>query len=78
MEPIHGHPEQIHTELVMYQETFEALVEELCAGGQYNPRDLVFLEQQLAIFLYTCVTGITSPHVAERFQYSKTTINKYV
>ena len=78
LELLLGHPERIHTELGMYRETFDALVEELHAGGQFNPGDLVTLEEQLAIFLYTCVTGLTSPHVGERFQHSTDTINKYV
>ena len=34
----------------------------------------VSLEEQLAIFLYTCVTGLTTRHVAECFQHSNKTI----
>ncbi|KIK24570.1 hypothetical protein PISMIDRAFT_645831 [Pisolithus microcarpus 441] len=37
----------------------------------------VTLEEQLSIFLYTCVTGLTSRHVAERFQHSNNTISHY-
>ncbi|KIK71790.1 hypothetical protein PAXRUDRAFT_676657, partial [Paxillus rubicundulus Ve08.2h10] len=34
-------------------------------------------EEQLGIFLYTCVTGLSSRHVGERFQHSPDTITKY-
>ncbi|KAF9219217.1 hypothetical protein BS17DRAFT_718269 [Gyrodon lividus] len=32
----------------------------------------VSVQEQLGIFLYTCVTGLTSCHVGERFQCSLT------
>ncbi|KIM65146.1 hypothetical protein SCLCIDRAFT_48308, partial [Scleroderma citrinum Foug A] len=35
------------------------------------------VEEQLGIFLYTCVTGLSSRHVAERFQHSTDMITKY-
>ncbi|KIJ09149.1 hypothetical protein PAXINDRAFT_33619, partial [Paxillus involutus ATCC 200175] len=35
------------------------------------------VEEQLAIFLYMCVTGLSSHHVAERFQCSPDTVMKY-
>jgi hypothetical protein len=38
----------------------------------------VTLEEQLAIFLHACVTGLTVRHLAERFQRSNETIAKYV
>ncbi|KAJ7081525.1 hypothetical protein C8R44DRAFT_527075, partial [Mycena epipterygia] len=37
----------------------------------------VTLEEQVAIFLYTCVTGLSIRHVGERFQRSNETISKY-
>ncbi|KAK0440669.1 uncharacterized protein EV420DRAFT_1249896, partial [Desarmillaria tabescens] len=37
----------------------------------------VFLEEQVAIFLYMCVTGLSVRHVGERFQRSNETIAKY-
>jgi hypothetical protein len=36
------------------------------------------LEEQLAIFLYACVTGLSVRHLGERFQRSNDTISKYV
>ncbi|KAJ7119046.1 hypothetical protein C8R44DRAFT_625290 [Mycena epipterygia] len=36
------------------------------------------LDESLAIFLYTCVTGLAIDHVAERFQHSHTTISQWV
>ncbi|KAJ7658226.1 hypothetical protein DFH06DRAFT_908114, partial [Mycena polygramma] len=33
--------------------------------------------ESLAIFLYTCVTGLAIDHVAERFQHSHTTISHH-
>ncbi|KAJ7050996.1 hypothetical protein C8F01DRAFT_939060, partial [Mycena amicta] len=37
----------------------------------------VSLEEKLAIFLYTCVTGLSVRHVGERFQRSNETISRY-
>ena len=37
----------------------------------------VSLEEQLAIFLYASVTGLTSWHLGERFQHANGTITKY-
>jgi len=36
------------------------------------------MEQHVAIFLYTCVTGLSIHHVGERFQHANATISKYV
>ncbi|KIN96444.1 hypothetical protein M404DRAFT_163032, partial [Pisolithus tinctorius Marx 270] len=37
----------------------------------------VTLEEQLVIFLYTCVTGLMVRHVGECFQWSNDTISWY-
>ncbi|KAF8585089.1 hypothetical protein K439DRAFT_1344279, partial [Ramaria rubella] len=37
----------------------------------------VTLCEQLAIFLYTCVMGLSVGHVGECFQWSNNTISKY-
>ncbi|KIK22780.1 hypothetical protein PISMIDRAFT_48951, partial [Pisolithus microcarpus 441] len=37
----------------------------------------ITLEEQVSIFLYTCVTGLLTRHVSERFQQSNGTISKY-
>ena len=44
----------------------------------HTPSRYVSLEEQLAIFLYTSVTGLTTRHVGERFQRSNATISKWV
>jgi len=44
-----------------------------CNNSRY-----VTLEEQLAIFLYASVTGLSVCHVGERFQRSSDTITKYV
>ena len=75
-ELIYGHPNRIWTELGMRVHVFLALVAELWLHGLTDSRD-VSLEEQVAIFLYTCVTGLSIWHVGERFQHSNETISKY-
>ena len=76
-ELIHGHPERIRTELGVHAHVFKILVFELTQMG-YSDSKNVTLEEQLAIFLYTSVTGLTTRHVGERFQRSNETISKLV
>jgi hypothetical protein len=77
MELLSGHPERIRCELGVHLHVFDALVSELREMGCDNSR-YVSLEEQLAIFLYCCVTGLTTRHVGERFQRSNDTISRYV
>lgn len=72
---LHGHPERIHTELGVHKEIFHALIAEL---RSMDPGDTKYmmLEEQLAIFLYTSVTGLLIRHVGERFQQANGTISK--
>jgi hypothetical protein len=72
-----GHPERIRCELGMHREVFIELVDTLRRMGHGNSK-YVSLEEQLAIFLYTCVTGLTIRHVGERFQRSNETISRCV
>lgn len=74
-ELLHGHPEHICTELGVHKEVFHALIEELQSMGHGNSKN-VTLEEQLAIFLYTSVTGLSMRHVGERFQRANGTISK--
>ena len=74
-ELLHGHPEQIQTELGVHVHVFLALISELHLMG-YGDSKFVSLEEQLAIFLYACVTGLTIRHVGERFQHANETISK--
>ncbi|KAJ7736089.1 hypothetical protein B0H16DRAFT_1574352 [Mycena metata] len=45
---------------------------------RYSDSKHVSLEEQLAIFLYICQTGLGCRHVAEHFQHSNETITKFV
>jgi hypothetical protein len=74
-ELLDGHPERIRNELGVHKHVFHALVDELKLVGLANSK-YVFLEEQTAIFLYTCVTGLSLHHVGERFQHSGETISK--
>ena len=75
LELLCGHPNRIRTELGVSHEVFGELIQELHATGHQNSR-YVSLEEQLAIFLYMCVTGLTIRHVGERFQRSNETISR--
>jgi len=55
---LHGHPERIRTELRVHKEVFHALITELKLMGHGDSK-YVMLEEQLAIFLYTSVTGLS-------------------
>jgi len=68
-----GHPERIRCELGVHLHVFEQLLRVLRKMG-YKDSKHVCLHEQLAIFLYTCVTGLSTRHVGERFQRSNATI----
>lgn len=76
-ELMEGHPERIRCELGVHLHVFKILVAYLQVIGETHSRD-IFLEEQLAIFLYRCTTGISIRHAGERFQRSNDTISKYV
>ena len=76
-ELIDGHPERIRCELGVHKHIFKALIAYLINIGHTHSRH-VTLEEQLAIFLYKCVTGLSIRHVGERFQRSNDTISLYV
>ena len=74
-----GHPDRIRCALGVRLPVFLQLCQYLRMNSyRVPPRSHVTLEEQLAIFLHACVTGLTSRHLAERFQHSHTTIMKYV
>ena len=75
MELLAGHPERIRCELGMRQHVFAELISELRQMGYTNSK-YVSLEEQLAIFLYACITGLTIWHLGEWFQRSNDTISK--
>ena len=63
-ELLHGHPERIRIELGVHKEVFHALIRELQSMGDSNTK-YVTLEEQLAIFLYTSVTGLSIRYVGK-------------
>lgn len=76
-ELIAGHPERIRTELGLDAVVFLDLLSELKQDGwRDSSSGGATLHEQLAIFLYCSVTGITSTHAGERFQRSHSTISK--
>jgi hypothetical protein len=74
-----GHPDRIRCELGVRRHVFYVLLNLLHDSGCRNSK-YIMLEEQLAIFLYACVTGLSVRHhdVGERFQRSNDTISKYV
>ena len=76
-ELLNGHPKRIRKELGVHKHVFAALILSLQNAG-YTRSKFVTLEEQLAIFLYTCVTGLFLNHVCERFQQSIGTTSKFV
>jgi hypothetical protein len=76
-ELLNGHPRRIRTELGVHKHVFRELIFTLHHMGHGDSK-YVTLEEQLAIFLYTCVTGLTSEHVGERFQRTGETISRFV
>ena len=75
LELLTGHSERICCKLGLHRHVFLNLISELCEMGHADSR-FVSLEEQLAIFLYCCVTGLTICHVGEHFQRSNETISK--
>ena len=76
IELLQGHPECIWCELGVHKHVFHFLVLYLQMIGVQHSQGV--LEEQLAIFLYRCVTGLSICHVAEHFQRSTDTISKHV
>ena len=76
-ELLKGHPERIRNELGVHKHVFHALIKSLQSAG-YTSSRYVTLDEQLAIFLYTCVTGLSIRHVGERFQRATETVSRYV
>ncbi|KXN89051.1 hypothetical protein AN958_06402 [Leucoagaricus sp. SymC.cos] len=74
---IYGHPDYIWTELGVQLHVFLILEHELHTVCMIQDSQHVGVKEQLAIFLYMCVTGMSVCHVGERFQRSNETISKY-
>jgi len=57
-ELIAGHPDRIRCELGVHKDVFQGLILKLLKLGHGDSRHIT-LEEQLAIFLYMCVTGLS-------------------
>src|ERR1700722_2296472 len=57
-ELISGHPKRIQCELGVYLHVFQELIKTMRHHGQTDSK-YVLLEEQLGIFLYMCVTGLS-------------------
>jgi hypothetical protein len=73
-ELLHGHPKCIRTALGMNKHVFRALLSELRGMGHGDSK-YITLEEQLAIFLHCCVTGLPIRHLEEQFQHAPETIS---
>ena len=74
-ELMNGHPEHIQNELRVHKHIFGALLDCLGAMGFRSSWNIT-LEEQLAIFIYTCVTGLLIWHVCKRFQHTMETTSQ--
>ena len=76
LELLNGHPDQIKSSLGVSHDIFDGLTQVLVENGFKRLYQGLSVEEQLSIFLHTCVTGLSTHHVGERFQHSSTTISK--
>jgi len=74
LELLSGHLKYIHCELGVHLHVFEALVDELHKMG-YTDSCNVTLKEQLSIFLYASVTGLSVHHLGKCFQCSNEIIS---
>ncbi|EJD45179.1 transposase [Auricularia subglabra TFB-10046 SS5] len=71
-----GHPARIYDNMAMRQHVFRRLSEWLAVRCDLTDTRWVTKEEQLAIFLYACVTNLSNRKLAERFQRSGDTISR--
>jgi hypothetical protein len=74
LELLAGHPRQIRTELGVSHHVFQQFTTTLQSLGLDDSHH-VKLDEQLAIFLYASVTGLSVRHLGECFQRSNGTIS---
>jgi len=67
---IYGHPDRIRNCLGMRGHVFLSLIGELRLCG-LSDSQYVTMKEKVAIFLYTCVSGLSVRHVGERSRYFK-------
>jgi hypothetical protein len=70
-----SHPERIRAALGVHKHVFNGLLKALRKLGLSDSRH-VLLREQLAIFLHSCVKGMSVIDLGERFQRSPGTITK--
>ena len=75
-ELLDGHPLRIKTELGMQRHVFCKFVRALVHCGLKLSKH-ISNEEQVAIFLYASITGLSIRHLGERFQRSNSTIARY-
>ena len=75
-ELLNGHLDHTYCELGLQKGAFHKLLHGLHCFGVANSK-YVSLEEQLSIFLYRSVTGLSIQHTGECFQHSNDTISKY-
>lgn len=73
-----GNPRCMRASLGIKPHDFQRLVKALGATTDLRDSKYITAEEQLAIFLYTSRTGLSTALVKERFQHSTFTIAKYV
>ena len=80
LELLTGHPKIIRCELGVHDHVFYALLHHLQTIGYTNAHGEsgLMLEEQLTIFLYTCITGLSIHHVREHFQHANRTISQCI
>jgi hypothetical protein len=71
-----GRPDRIRCELSVRRHVFHVLLSLLRDSGCCDSKFMT-LKEQLAIFLYAIVTGLSTRHLGEQFQRSNETISKY-
>ena len=75
LELLNGHPDRMRISLGVSVQVFQQLVDMLTQRCSFtHSHNGIYVEEQLAIFLYTAVMGLSSRHVGERFQHSNETI----
>ena len=76
LELMNSHPDCIKINFGVSLDTFSALVQVLEQNQIKESQNGILVEEQLGIFIYTCVTGLSSCLVGEQFQQSNDTITK--
>ena len=74
LELMNGHPDRMKINFGVSIGIFSALVQVLEHNGITESWNSISVEEQLGIFLYICVTSLSSCLVGEQFQRSMDTI----